>query len=103
GQPWRPPLPTLVPYTTLFRSARLLALANEPLGVLVDRLIDDRQRPQPEKIEQLRNRGMRAHERPLVPLGDEVVELGHRARRVEVDRKSTRLNSSHLGISYAVF
>src|SRR5258705_4864173 len=26
-----------------------------------------------------------------------------RARRFELDRKSTRLNSSHLGISYAVF
>src|SRR3712207_7878099 len=30
-------------------------------------------------------------------------ELGHRARRVGEDRKSTRLNSSHANISYAVF
>src|ERR1035438_10812327 len=28
---------------------------------------------------------------------------GHHSRRVDSDRKSTRLNSSHLGISYAVF
>src|SRR5258705_9274055 len=33
------------------------------------------------------------------PLGDE----GHLAPHREADRKSTRLNSSHLGISYAVF
>src|ERR1035441_10956583 len=31
-------------------------------------------------------------------------QFGHRtAQRVTIDRKSTRLNSSHLGISYAVF
>src|SRR5437899_8948535 len=48
-------------------------------------------------------------------LGDRVIMLGHNYQRDEVirhadvegdslkDRKSTRLNSSHLGISYAVF
>src|SRR5262245_63748922 len=30
-------------------------------------------------------------------------ERGERRRRLRADRKSTRLNSSHLGISYAVF
>src|SRR5436853_2167085 len=35
-----------------------------------------------------------------VALADEQVEILHRAAE---DRKSTRLNSSHLGISYAVF
>src|SRR5205814_4040927 len=30
-------------------------------------------------------------------------ESQRRARRARIDRKSTRLNSSHLGISYAVF
>src|SRR5438045_4503471 len=35
-------------------------------------------------------------------VGDRAVLLAH-ARNVHLDRKSTRLNSSHLGISYAVF
>src|SRR5205814_9481018 len=34
---------------------------------------------------------------------DEICKVRLRARNAEGDRKSTRLNSSHLGISYAVF
>src|SRR3712207_6524357 len=37
---------------------------------------------------------------PYAPLG---VELNEQWRRTDVDRKSTRLNSSHANISYAVF
>src|SRR5262245_60093093 len=63
---------------------------------------------------QIRNRGTLggsvAHADPASELpaviaaldGDLVVTSG-RAQRVLKDRKSTRLNSSHLGISYAVF
>src|SRR5262245_40738550 len=36
---------------------------------------------------------------PLLRLAEETADL----ERTETDRKSTRLNSSHLGISYAVF
>src|SRR5579884_744846 len=32
-----------------------------------------------------------------------VIRIGHEHRRVEHERKSTRLNSSHVAISYAVF
>src|SRR3712207_6960076 len=73
----RPPRSTLFPYTTLFRSrARLLGPRAQP------------------------------------PLRDAVPPAGERrpprARRLLVglgrrDRKSTRLNSSHANISYAVF
>src|SRR5262245_63737497 len=35
--------------------------------------------------------------------GDLLLEAGTLLRAPEIDRKSTRLNSSHLGISYAVF
>src|SRR5256885_3774431 len=46
-------------------------------------------------------------ERDLVPLRGLVPPLGgaerHRGRTPDADRKSTRLNSSHLVISYAVF
>src|SRR5437868_11735475 len=32
-----------------------------------------------------------------------VLRIAHQQQRAEVDRKSTRLNSSHVSISYAVF
>src|SRR5947199_7474575 len=75
----RPPRSTLFPYTTLFRS---------PLG-----------RPSGEVgIEQASFDDGKA--RLLEHQVDDVVRGGVRH---QPDRKSTRLNSSHLGISYAVF
>src|SRR5689334_24745005 len=69
----RPPRSTLFPYTTLFRSCR--------------------------------------HPDHRVHKGDHLRHLGHRhpardrgaERAADQDRKSTRLNSSHSSISYAVF
>src|SRR5262245_62627783 len=72
----RPPRSTLFPYTTLFRSRP--SLVDQQHDVLED--ID----PVPG--------GGRIGE---IDLGPDDVDLR--------DRKSTRLNSSHLGISYAVF
>src|SRR3712207_7979136 len=81
----RPPRSTLFPYTTLFRSrvleqpfarlvqAHLLNAGERPAGDVDIALV--LRRPQPERA-------------------------GARTRR---DRKSTRLNSSHANISYAVF
>src|SRR5258705_5624675 len=70
----RPPRSTLFPYTTLFRS---------------DPAIGPHQRADhPPHAIGVVPRILRAHEHDLLE---------------EVDRKSTRLNSSHLGISYAVF
>src|SRR5256885_2878773 len=42
---------------------------------------------------------------PIIPVRGDVPTIGHGATRYEdgTDRKSTRLNSSHLVISYAVF
>src|SRR5256885_8522088 len=74
----RPPRSTLFPYTTLFRSKLVGAGAgkNGP-GASPHNLMSD-------------------------TLGDELkLATGGKAR--ELDRKSTRLNSSHLVISYAVF
>src|SRR5437667_1210577 len=61
----RPPRSTLFPYTTLFRSYRLAAVA--------------------------------------VELQPTIVTAAKRSQFLDQDRKSTRLNSSHITISYAVF
>src|SRR2546430_12781381 len=83
----RPPRSTLFPYTTLFRSVRVaeVRVQVEPAG----------------------RSGGQLELAPLVP-GVEIAEVLSRGRGVEVeevaiDRKSTRLNSSHSQISYAVF
>src|SRR3712207_8476756 len=76
----RPPRSTLFPYTTLFRSQ---GPAQHPADRVDDRGLDhDLGR-------------LRANRRQLV--GD------LRCPLVREDRKSTRLNSSHANISYAVF
>src|SRR5256885_9952209 len=86
----RPPRSTLFPYTTLFRSAR---------GA---------------RIEVVRCKGngrQRIHAKPPATQGNErpwhVLASTNGKRCLKdgrvTDRKSTRLNSSHLVISYAVF
>src|SRR5205814_9575238 len=97
--PRRPPS-TLFPYTTLFRSREVIRIdRTEPQSGGSDRL---EQSPQ-ERRQRLP---------PLAPKGAEIdpgehdlpISIGDRpARALDEDRKSTRLNSSHLGISYAVF
>src|SRR2546430_13329824 len=88
----RPPRSTLFPYTTLFRSLRTrLGVRDQTEG---HGRIDQRRIGSEE---QLAGRRMIHH----VPHPHRV---GERARGFEVeDRKSTRLNSSHSQISYAVF
>src|SRR5258705_8133230 len=81
----RPPRSTLFPYTTLFRSG------GGCRGVLRPR---DRSSGSSEPDVRDRRPRRSDLERVLGPV---------EARRRTSDRKSTRLNSSHLGISYAVF
>src|SRR3712207_8945127 len=84
----RPPRSTLFPYTTLFRSFLLARRAGWSVGFTVLALVAG-----------------------LVPLlifwvERQVVrrlETEHPELEPAVDRKSTRLNSSHANISYAVF
>src|SRR2546430_6007590 len=87
----RPPRSTLFPYTTLFRSLSLAA-ASEDVGRTFSSQFLSNQRPRV-----LRHVG---HENPG-RLGDAL--LRHLRRHFDRDRKSTRLNSSHSQISYAVF
>src|SRR5262245_62768263 len=88
-----PPGSPLFPYTTLFRS--VLALGREIAGeaaeledVVVDRRRGD-ERAEP----------VAARDEVLALEELERLAKGHEGQ----DRKSIRLNSSHLGISYAVF
>src|SRR2546430_8754234 len=80
----RPPRSTLFPYTTLFRS------------LVHDDIMDE--------ADLRRSRRTAAREygpTPAVLLGDAL--FAHEHGRSRTDRKSTRLNSSHSQISYAVF
>src|SRR5262245_62626457 len=76
----RPPRSTLFPYTTLFRSVRF--------RVGIPRVPFESRRSAHRKSRMLDSAMARLPKQP--------------ANRIR-DRKSTRLNSSHLGISYAVF
>src|SRR3712207_8244320 len=87
----RPPRSTLFPYTTLFRSGHQAELG-------------------PLRMQRLRTRGRvvarrgEPGHRLLQHLDRQALAAEPVARRLERrDRKSTRLNSSHANISYAVF
>src|SRR5690606_39576418 len=83
----RAPGSTLFPYTTLFRSVVESALDVAALGVGLAFVAEDR-----------------PHLLLVVEADDEAAANGLEERRVlDQDRKSTRLNSSHVKISYAVF
>src|SRR5258707_11030982 len=73
----RPPRSTLFPYTTLFRSLAALS-------------------PALEKFNRFEGVDLAGLDVVVRELSDVVIPNG-------VDRKSTRLNSSHANISYAVF
>src|SRR3712207_7069979 len=79
----RPPRSTLFPYTTLFRSrepSEVIGVLNRYLTEMSDAILD--------------------HEGTLVAyMGDGIMAVFG----APIDRKSTRLNSSHANISYAVF
>src|SRR3712207_8538613 len=90
----RPPISTLFPYTTLFRSAR-----REVDGHRVERAREDL--PRERAGEGAGRRAERRHDR-LHAAG--LARAGQvRQHAADQDRKSTRLNSSHAKISYAAF
>src|SRR3712207_7971790 len=91
----RPPRSTLFPYTTLFRSKRAGDAVRVPaVAQLAVELVDE-------------VAAVGEDEDATGPAGLDEAERGDRlsgaGRVLEPDRKSTRLNSSHANISYAVF
>src|SRR3712207_6955708 len=89
----RPPRSTLFPYTTLFRSSALVQTVS-PAEVVV--VVDG---PDPSTEEAL----AQVEDPRLKVLVLDQSGGAAAARNAGVDRKSTRLNSSHANISYAVF
>src|SRR3712207_7577128 len=84
----RPPRSTLFPYTTLFRSERVEEHRVDQAVAVEDQFPDDRD---DDPTHHHRDEVDRPKDPPRPDAG------------VERDRKSTRLNSSHANISYAVF
>src|SRR5690349_23207635 len=85
----RPPRSTLFPYTTLFRSL-------------------PRRRPRLEHDDRSQEPLTTSEDHMRHPVTDEIKEVTgelYELREIvePLDRKSTRLNSSHVEISYAVF
>src|SRR5438067_3502650 len=95
----RPPRSPLFPYTTLFRSlASPIEQAADPEGE-VARLLQQKRRTlrlapltRDPALDALANQQVRA-----------LASSGELSPGLQRDRKSTRLNSSHVSISYAVF
>src|SRR5436853_1832229 len=99
----RPPRSTLFPYTTLFRS-KIVAVRGEEVArkVLGTHILRDLVGNLRTFTSQ-RSRCSKCNWKPRrAPLKGVCVKCGGKLGPT-VDRKSTRLNSSHLGISYAVF
>src|SRR3712207_8891222 len=90
----RPPRSTLFPYATLFRSAAVRATPGGNAPPLESALAARRYGPQ--VVNRIAN--------PLVSRGAvAVIVVADASLDTYLDRKSTRLNSSHANISYAVF
>src|SRR5438309_5059498 len=85
-----PPRSTLFPYTTLFRSRDRQEKARREEDIMGGQHRADRREPK----------------RQVARVANRIEDEGHDGERdqpAEIDRKSTRLNSSHSSISYAVF
>src|SRR5689334_24527355 len=98
----RPPRSTLFPYTTLFRSA-VARQSREALleggDVVVGRVVARFEAARAPRSE----RGRQRPPRLIAEMLERPVARDAEKPEVDGDRKSTRLNSSHSSISYAVF
>src|SRR5690242_21089544 len=88
----RPPRSTLFPYTTLFRSE-----------VFQHRHVRHQREVLVDHAESQLVRLARMGDRDLAAVQQDLARVGRVVAHGALDRKSTRLNSSHMSISYAVF
>src|SRR5437899_4517786 len=102
----RPPTSTLFPYTTLFRSSDI-GFGNRVFAMIGANMTIDVK--EAEHVAMFSDTLLRDLLTECVAafacrqLGQLAARKGSHALGQEIDRKSTRLNSSHLGISYAGF
>src|SRR5256885_15498174 len=99
----RPPRSTLFPYTTLFRSAALHIVRPVVMKVECRAVIYQPEILVPDEYVRVARRAIHVRREGVEP-DDSRSQFWRRLvnQRIERDRKSTRLNSSHLVISYAV-
>src|SRR3712207_8408839 len=98
----RPPRSTLFPYTTLFRSEG----ANSPTTPKADQILADNDvHVIPDVMANAGGVVVSYFEwvQNMQHLRWDEEDVNERLRKIMQDRKSTRLNSSHANISYAVF
>src|SRR5699024_12371582 len=109
----------LVPYTSLFRSKNNPRLAYERLGegdrklstekykalVVGSHEVTDNELLKNYDIGDLNEDDLEVYKKLLFDQtkNEKYLEMSHEAMLIEIERKSTRLNSSHVSISYAVF
>src|SRR5256886_12170564 len=86
----RPPRSTLFPYTTLFRSRGIIVSTNGSIAEL-------------DMNGSMENGATPDHRRVVGLYYPDMAAPNHQEGFLIEDRKSTRLNSSHSQISYAVF
>src|SRR5699024_11610900 len=94
---------TLIPYTTLFRSIdqaespKEVTKQKEETKDQIDKIIED------AKVQDAKNKAKNEIEDKADNVKDAIDEVTNVSKKEKEDRKSTRLNSSHVSISYAVF
>src|SRR2546429_4411476 len=91
----RPPRSTLFPYTTLFRS--------QPEGEAAERCVDSQPQRFARHKENWPLRRLHSHRVSHFSTKQRHRNVAYLIEKWDTDRKSTRLNSSHGYISYAVF
>src|SRR3712207_8460553 len=87
----RPPRSTLFPYTTLFRSSLVTNILGRQPGV------------NPDILKTILEHSGKSAKGNITRKTPQLTELMDAVEQWMRDRKSTRLNSSHANISYAVF
>src|SRR5690625_6235348 len=98
------PSSTFFPYTTLFRSNQALYYFSHPLDKFMEKiLVTD-----PKDLDKMRAACQAAAQtldylEQFIKPGVTTAEIDRLCLEYITDRKSTRLNSSHVAISYAVF
>src|SRR2546430_10011793 len=99
----RPPRSTLFPYPTLFRSYVLKLYVTGATATAQAAIANLRQICSEELRGAYELQIIDVLEHPELAEDDKILATPTLIRRLPLDRKSTRLNSSHSQISYAVF